>query len=197
MRTLFFGLLMLAVGCGNDKATPPGNNTPDAPAVDIDAPPVQPITLDCVSYCGANIAACTGELAQYSSMSSCLGACEHVPVGALTDDTGNTLGCRVYHTEFARQDAATHCEHSGPGGGLICGATLCESFCTVAPIICPTQWQAGTCLARCAALGSAPPYSINSMGNTQQCRMYHLTLATTDPATECPNTDRNASNTCM
>jgi hypothetical protein len=194
MRTIILALLL--VGCGNDSG---GNNNPDAPGGGDgpgggDAPA---LTLDCASYCNANVTTCTTALGQYDTAQACLGFCEHLTVGALGDTTGNTLGCRIYHTEFARQDAQTHCEHSGPGGGSMCGATSCEGFCSVAPIICPTQWQANTCATRCAALTSTPPYSINSTGDTLECRLYHLTLATVDPTTHCPHTDRAASDTCQ
>ena len=197
MRTIILALL-LSTGCGDDSVTPPGNN-PDAPPGDVDAPAADAgaLTLDCVSYCSGILAACTDALAQYESMASCLGTCEHLPVGVLGETTGNTLGCRVKHTEFAQQDAATHCEHAGPGGGSMCGATSCEGFCSVAPIICPTQWQANTCATRCGALTSVPPYSISSTGDTRECRLYHLTIATTDATTHCPHTDRMNSDTCQ
>jgi hypothetical protein len=127
MRTIILALL-LSVGCGEDSVPPPGGNNPDAP-VEVDAPgpdaPGGTLTLDCVSYCGANLATCTDALAQYESMASCLGMCEHLPVGTLGDATGNTLACRVKHTEFAQADATTHCEHSGPGGGSMCGLSSC------------------------------------------------------------------------
>lgn len=196
MRAILLASL-LVIGCGNDKADPPDNNPPDAPDNQVDAPGGGPLTLDCTSYCTAILGACTGERAQYESLETCLGTCEHIPVGMLGETTGNTLGCRIYHTEFAQQDPMTHCDHAGPSGGTMCGATLCEGFCAVAPIICPNEWQANTCVSRCSALASVPPYSINSTGNTQECRLYHLTLATTDPTTHCPHTDRANSVTCM
>jgi len=193
MRTIILALVL--VGCGNDKGGNGGGGDVDAPGGNPgDAPP---LTLDCASYCGAIVGACTGALGQYDTVEACLGTCEHLPVGALGDTTGNTLGCRVYHTEFARADPMTHCEHAGPGGGSMCGATSCEGFCSVAPIICPTQWQANTCANRCSSLTSTPPYSVSSTGDTLECRLYHLTLATIDPATHCPHTDRANSDTCM
>ena len=196
MRTLILASV-LALGCGNDAVTPPGNNPDAPPAIDAPLADAPALALDCASYCTAILGACTNERAQYESMASCLGACEHLPVGALGETTGNTLGCRIYHTEFAQQDPVTHCEHAGPGGGSMCGASTCDGFCTVAPIICPTQWQAATCANRCGALTSVPPYSINSTGDTLECRLYHLTAATVDAATHCPHTDRMNSATCQ
>jgi hypothetical protein len=196
MRALLL-VMVVATGCGDDSVDRPNNPSVDAPD-EVDAPlDAPPLSLDCASYCTAILDACGGALAQYESMADCLGMCEHLPVGALGQTVGNTLGCRVYHTEFARQDPDTHCEHAGPGGGTICGASSCEGFCSVAPIICPTQWQANTCATRCGMLTSTPPYSINSTGDTLECRLYHLTAATTDAATHCPHTDRMNSATCQ
>ncbi|HEU0033934.1 MAG TPA: hypothetical protein VFQ53_25070 [Kofleriaceae bacterium] len=192
----FLLALVLVVGCGNDKANPPDNPSPDAPNNNGSDAALPPITLDCASYCGAIQAACTGALAQYESMQTCLGTCEQFAVGTQNDTTGNTLGCRVYHTDFARQDAMTHCEHAGPSGGTMCGATIVEDFCSIAPTICPTQWSANQCGNRASNIPSMGPYSINSTGNTIECRLYHLTLATTDPTTHCPHTDV-ISTTCL
>lgn len=194
MRTTMLALFLM-LGCGEDAV--PRQNQTDAPPAQDDAPAIDApgLTLDCASYCGAIQTACTGTLAQYESVNACLGTCEHLPVGALGDMTGNTLGCRVYHTDFARQDPMTHCEHAGPAGGTMCGTT-CEGFCSVAPIVCPTQWQANNCAQQCGGLATVPPYSINSVGDTIECRLYHLTNATVDPTTHCPHVDRLASVTC-
>jgi hypothetical protein len=190
MRTI---LMLLLVGCGSDKA--PGNGNPDAPGGGdggIDAPG---LTLDCASYCTGIMARCTGAVQQYESMESCVNVCGKFAAGTLGEMTGNTLGCRVYHTEAAAEDAAVHCEHAGPGGGTQCGASICDGFCAVAPTVCPQQWQ-NMCDSRCAALTSVPPYSINSTGDTIECRLYHLTVATVDPTLHCPHTDRGQSDTC-
>jgi len=190
-------LMAFAIGCGDDKAkatdAPSGG---DAPGL-IDA---APLTLDCASYCGAILTTCTGALAQYGSMAECVGACGTLPVGTLGEMSGNTLGCRVYHTEAARQDAAVHCEHAGPGGNSLCGATICDGFCSIAVAICPAQWQNATCANRCGQLTSTPPYSIASTGDTVQCRLYHATAASADAAAatlHCPHTDRMNSATCQ
>ena len=192
-------LLALLIGCGSDKAgggddTPPPADspvTPDAPAA---------LTLDCASYCTGIMSRCTGAVQQYESMESCVNVCGHFAAGTLGEMTGNTLGCRVYHTEAAlTDDPMVHCEHAGPGGGTQCGATICEAFCTVAPTVCPTQWGGNggqSCANKCPGVSSVPPYSINSTGDTIECRLYHLTVATVDPGLHCPHTDDQNSATC-
>lgn len=194
MRTLILASLVVAAGCGNDKVPQAADDPVDA-AVVVDAPDDEPLTLDCASYCNGILNACGGEVAQYDSVQECLGVCEHFDAGELGDDLGNTLGCRVHHTELARLDPATHCEHAGPSGGSMCG-DICDGFCAVAPAVCGAQYSAQNCDDRCAALTSEPRYSVNSTGDTVECRLYHLTKATVDQD-ECANTDRNNSPTCQ
>ena len=188
-------IALLICACGSDKtgATPDGPESNDGPPVDT-AP--QPLTLDCESYCGGIQARCTDTLAQYGSQEECVASCNSIPIGTLGEMAGNTLGCRIYHTEAAGEDAGAHCEHAGPGGGSMCGATICVGFCSLAPDTCPNQWQVNTCLNRCGQLTSTPPYNIASSGDTIECRLYHLTAATVDPTLHCPHTDRMTSMTC-
>src|SRR5215467_7459898 len=104
MRIIAIALFM--IGCGSDSQP----NNSDGPGGGSDGPPAvdaPPITLDCGSYCSAIVAACTGTVGQYDAMAECLGTCEHMPVGTMADTTGDTLGCRVYHTGLARLDPAT------------------------------------------------------------------------------------------
>src|SRR5687768_13150018 len=112
MRNAVMFAFLLVMGCGNDQVPGAGGNIDaaddDDAADDVDAPLTT--SLDCPSYCGAIQSTCTGALAQYDSVNDCLGVCEHLAVGTLGDGTGNSLACRVYHTDFARQDATTHCE---------------------------------------------------------------------------------------
>src|SRR5262245_22716517 len=101
MRNTVVLAVLLAMACGNDKVPLGGGGNIDAPE-GPDGPPIDGpgLALDCQSYCGAIQSACTGVRAQYDSVADCLGTCEHLPVGQIEDTTGNTLGCRVYHTDF-------------------------------------------------------------------------------------------------
>src|ERR1041385_3222652 len=107
-RTLL--LLLALVACGGDEKKPPDA----APPIDaaIDAPPPKP---SCMTYCTQVQANCTGAQAQYPTMDQCMGTCATFPVGTLADTTGNTLGCRQYHSGAPSQSAPmTHCYHAGP-----------------------------------------------------------------------------------
>lgn len=153
------------------------------------------LTLDCASYCGGIMAACIGANAQYASMQNCLDSCADFPAGSLGQTSMNTLGCRVYHTEAARTNADSHCVHAGPGGGSMCGADLCEGFCSIVVAECPTEWpNAGGCATECANFGSSgQPFSTAATGDTVECRLYHATMAATSPSGHCTHTDVNSA----
>jgi hypothetical protein len=177
------------VGCGSDSS-----KTPDAsPKKDgaIDSP--SQLMLTCASYCAGNLAACSGANSQWGSMQNCLDTCSHWTAGAITDTTGDTLGCRVYHTMAAQTAAQVHCVHSGPTGGTQCGANACADFCPLETAICPSQYPASganSCATLCPGfMSTGQPYSsANTTGATIECRFYHLTAASTDPTTHCPHT---------
>jgi hypothetical protein len=135
-------LLLALVACGGDD----NKTTPDAPPPPpADAAPdtgTTNVALDCPTYCTEVMANCTGANAQYADMAHCLGSCATFVVGTskVTDATGDTLGCRIYHGGApAMQDAALHCPHAGPGGdkltvgtpGFCSGGDLCANFCAL------------------------------------------------------------------
>lgn len=194
MRTLLISLVLLA-GCSDDKPSV----TVDA-AVVIDAAPT--VALDCPTYCTQIMANCTAANAQYASMGHCLGSCAAFPVGTskVTDTSGNTLGCRIYHSGTpAMTTPATHCPHGGPGGdllsaaapGVCSGGNVCEDFCNIeiktcgsidAPIaggvITPQYQNAADCMTKCAAFPNKDQnYSITAVGDSLACRLYHVTNA--------------------
>jgi hypothetical protein len=145
----------------------------------------------CDSYCDVIMANCSEENAQYSSVESCLGACANFPAGTAADQSGDTLGCRIYHAGAALSIGTEHCVHAGPGGDGLCG-TNCEGFCSIATAICPAEWSAETCDAMCAGIGDDVAYSASvASGDSLACRLYHLTVAATDAASateHCPHT---------
>src|SRR3954471_13409560 len=78
------GAVILAA-CGGASGSPP-----------IDAPPV--VTLDCPTYCREIETNCSGLNAQYATIAQCMATCaKFTTPGVLTDPSGNTLGCRIYH----------------------------------------------------------------------------------------------------
>ena len=128
-------LLLALVACGGDDK----KNVDAAPPADmaIDTPTV---ALNCTTYCNQIMTNCTGTNAQYSDMAHCMGSCATFTVGTstATDATGNTLGCRIYHSGGpAMTDAVMHCPHAGPPGEKLnvasptycSGGDLCATFC--------------------------------------------------------------------
>lgn len=196
MRTMI--MLAMLVGCGDDT----GTTQTDAPGGQIDAavdaPPdssPNPTALDCPSYCGTITTACTGTLAQFSSMQNCLDTCGTWTMGTAGEMTGNTLACRVTHVDLAKTGPDVHCEHAGPAGAGQCGA-ICDGFCTIVRDKCQTQYPSnGACSAMCGSFTSTPPYKAPSTGNTVQCRLYHATMAASDQVGHCGHT-ATVSSTC-
>jgi hypothetical protein len=152
--------------------------------------------LTCENYCTLIEANCTGANDQFASMQNCLDTCESYPRGMLTDTMGNTLGCRIYHSMAAASDPGTHCGHAGPLGGGECGEP-CESFCTIAMGQCPMAYASmDACMTACAGYRAGMYNTMATSGNTLACRMYHLTVAATDPAGHCGHIGVD-SPTCM
>jgi hypothetical protein len=143
------------------------------------------VTLDCATYCGRIMTACTAGNAQYASMDNCMDTCAAFPEGAISDTGGNTLGCRIYHAGAAADDADMHCSHAGPLGDGACGGD-CESFCTIAVDLCPAAYASmGMCMGACDGYTPGDYSTASTSGDTLACRMYHLTAASTDPVPHC------------
>ncbi|HEY0476390.1 MAG TPA: hypothetical protein VGD37_02650 [Kofleriaceae bacterium] len=134
MRNLLLLLALVAACGGDDKKT-----VDAAPPADV-AIDTATVALTCQNYCTQVMTNCTAANAQYSDMAHCLGSCATFPVGTSTanDSTGNTLGCRTYHSGApAVANAALHCPHAGPPGeaiaaaspGFCSGGDLCATFC--------------------------------------------------------------------
>lgn len=149
----------------------------------------EPMNPRCMMYCAQIMTNCTGKNAQYISPESCAAVCATFRPGTDGDVSGNSFACRLYHTGAAGMDADTHCVHAGPSGGGACGEP-CEGFCTIAGAICPTEWpDAPTCASECAGFDGSEPYDAGDVsGDTLACRLYHLTVAATDPAVHCAHT---------
>lgn len=187
MRWVMLGLVVCA--CGEDERLRTDAAVVDADA-DVDAAPdASPLALDCPTYCDTVTAACTGSNAQYESAANCTATCMRITnVGALTDTTGNTLGCRIYHADLARTDPAAHCAHAGPSGGGACGTT-CEAACDVIADLCPSlpanQWR-NNCATSCASTGVpfTGTYATPAVmtGDTVECRLYYATAGNCDAA---------------
>lgn len=165
-----------------------------------DAPPAAELT--CASYCSSITANCTGTNQQFTGMTDCMASCTHYPLGALSDMSGNTLGCRIYHAGApAMTTPATHCLHAGPGGNGGCGED-CLGFCTLVLGSCTgTNVQYGgdmsQCMTACAGYATTPAYSSTvTTGANFACRLYHATQAAVDPVTHCPHAGSTTTTPC-
>lgn len=146
-----FGLMVVLIcippliGCRHDeKPTVDGGSHEDASQEDASPEDAAPVFLDCPSYCTEIQAHCIGANTQYDDTPSCMATCASFEVGTstITDTSGNTLGCRIYHAGApTRTDPGTECAQAGPAGDLLradagtpmgcSGGDLCQSFCTL------------------------------------------------------------------
>jgi hypothetical protein len=194
MRTMIaiVTALCLAPACGDGG----GDDGDDAPA--IDGPPgggpdmntAQPAT--CAAYCATIEANCTTANDQFSTAADCMASCATWEQGALGAQDGNSLECRAYHATAAGASPAIHCRHAGPGGDGACGMN-CEGFCTLVLGVCTAGNEVyadlNECMTACAGFEPNPPYSAaETAGDTFACRLYHATVASTNPGLHCDHT---------
>ena len=158
----------------------------------------------CQDYCASVQAACTGDLAQYASVDACVDYCESwamLPLGDLSDTSGNTVGCRIYHAGAAAADPALHCDHAGPTGGNVCG-TWCDNYCQLAQANCTggdeLYADGDACNTACADLEMSGAAGDTS-GDSVQCRIYHLGVAGSPDgaATHCPHGAVDGGGVCV
>jgi hypothetical protein len=185
-------LLAAPAGCGDDttgaggSGSTGGGGSPDVPS--------------CTELCDNVMENCTGDNQVYATAEVCKAVCAKLPPGSKSDIEGNTVGCRIYHAgDPAKSDPATHCPHAGPGGDGYCG-TNCESYCAITLETCPSEYEnTSECMTACEAFPQHPPFSVNqTTGDTIECRLYHVSVATTDESTHCPHVGVDPSpGTCV
>ena len=168
-----------------------------------------PEPLGCPLYCATVEAECAGDNRQYTDELPCLEWCQEVavlPVGALDDDSGNTVGCRLHYAALAAQSVAAAtaiCDAAGPFGDDTCGG-WCDNYCHLAPLVCdfpePLFEDTEACLTACKEFrqdGVAGELA----GNSVQCRLTHLFKAATDPpasaSEHCPFADVDGGEQCV
>jgi hypothetical protein len=173
-------------GCGDDSTS-----TPDLSlTLDLAGAP------DCATYCTTIEAACVlgsdgGDYTQYPSTTACLAYCTKNaawPAGSTSDVRMNTLGCRLGHASIAKATPASACVVAGPSGGNVCGS-WCDNYCQLMQKNCTGAnaiYDPATCMSKCATM-PATGQPGDTVGNTVQCRIYHLGVAFDDPVTHCPH----------
>lgn len=151
----------------------------------------------CDDYCVLVLRNCTGAVAQYSDLSTCMATCQTMDLGTPGTTDGNNIACRTFWAAISEGDA-TDCTRAGPGGDGVCGAN-CESFCSSTMAICadqanPPYASEAECLSACQGFSTTERYDAGDVaGNTFACRLYHMTAASADPITHCQHTSVNSS----
>lgn len=146
----------------------------------------------CDDYCVLVLRNCTGAVAQYSDLSTCLATCETMELGAEGTEQGNNIECRTFWAAISEGDT-TMCTRAGPGGDGTCGMN-CESFCASTMQICadeviPPYDSEAECLTACGGYSATERFDAGDIaGNTFACRLYHMTAASTEPGTHCQHT---------
>lgn len=146
----------------------------------------------CRTYCATVLENCVLKNKQYTSMDTCMGVCATWPAGDAEDPSGNTRACR--HDNAVKAESTgepdLHCPIAGPGGDGICG-TNCGGYCAAMQDICPGFFASyEACEASCAMTTDLPGFNVspaNQIGNTVDCRLYHVSAATIDDAVHCPH----------
>ncbi len=180
----------------------PKDHCPHAPI-----PPAEPWCMGvaeeaptCEDYCNIEMAACTGEFAQYDTVEECLDVCAVLDPGTNADKTNNNVGCRRYHAYSASLQPSTHCSHSGPTGDGHCGhddkaaghTANCDSYCKIVEAACPTEFGDAyvgpeNCQEECVQLPEAvldSEYTVKrgEEGTGLNCRVLHSVRAFSDPS---------------
>jgi hypothetical protein len=182
-----FGVLAVAAGC-ND-------------VLGFDERSFDP----CVQYCDTMLTTCTQEHAQYQDEESCLATCALFEAGDPEKPTGNTIACRTAAVKRAQTSQAfsLECPAAGPGGfngnsEQVCG-DRCGTYCDLMSNICAGKSDVAsldleTCLTLCSGFADNPAYDpsvgeIKDHDNSVQCRLWHLSVASTLPDPHCAHAD--------
>ncbi len=188
-RLIVLALALAACGASSDPAGPDAAGPGDGGTT---------AALSCATYCATIQAACTADIQQYSDMADCMNSCAAFPVGAASDTSGDTLGCRTTFANKAATSAAmakAQCTHAGPGGDGVCGDN-CSGYCDIAMMYCTDANMAklydtrAQCMSDCARratdmkldTGTGPR---TDMGNEVACLLYHAQMGSVVPGSHC------------
>jgi hypothetical protein len=170
--------ILLAAGCGKSGG---GGASPT------------PTPASCTALClSAGTALCDDTVGAYAA-GTCPSYCASSAgwaVGTVDTSGGNSIACRQHYAQLVEQGTtsrAAGCPNAGPSGNDVCG-TWCDNYCQLALRNCtgPNELYADvpSCMAACSGLASTGQPG-DQTGDSVQCRIYHLGIAATDPATFC------------
>ncbi len=153
----------------------------------------------CQDYCETVLEACVGEHAVYSTIDTCLGVCEKLPVGdPLEPTTDNTVTCRARQAELALStEPGVHCPRAGPSGDGFCGSE-CEAYCQLFDAACPDR-TTPKCQEKCPALRNGVGFDVarDHDFDTLECRLVHVSSATVDPEAHCSHAEFTSTEWCV
>merc|ERR1719272_632947 len=127
----------------------------------------------------------------FNDQKGCEESFNDTPVGQTSDTSGDSQGCRMYHLNAAKSDAATHCDHAA--GVAVCVAPMettsspmTAAFCMAYTQTC-SNYPAFSDQKGCEESFNDTPVGATSdtSGDSQGCRMYHLGAAKGNPALHC------------
>jgi len=147
---------------------------------------------------------------QFGDVNQCMTVAASYPNSAANDasssNVNHSLGCRQYHSQAAQgMGASTHCSHAGPTGGGICGnardawGTMINSApCNDSTVNSFLSMAGNTQADALVPPGFSTPYfmGLDTSGDTQACRFYHLTVASTTPNPHCAHGTVSGGNYC-
>lgn len=144
----------------------------------------------CGEFCDLVMANCVGDNQVYHSRENCIGFCSLLQEGDFTEaDRGNTVACRLAAARAVPNgEADVLCQSAGPGGGKQCGPSNCDNYCALFPKVCPEEASTQEpCVTNCRGLRDDLSLSSEAdhEGDTIQCRLVHLSAATTEPKSHC------------
>jgi len=149
----------------------------------------------CEAYCSIVEDSC-GDI--YPDTETCMSECAAFPQDGEPDTTaGDSVQCRIYHGSFpALADPATHCAHTTPSGGAVCGA-YCDVYCNRVEANCEGLYpDRQTCMDLCGQI-PADGQPGDTAGNSVQCRIYHGNLpAAADPDLHCAHAALSGGEMC-
>jgi hypothetical protein len=148
------------------------------------------LTALCDEYCETVMENCPGPLQVYTSARVCGEICRQFAVGVLGETTGHSIHCRLEHAHLAVDtgEPEIHCPAAGPGGDGICGDN-CQGYCSLMTAFCdPVDVRLADCRTACGDVPDEGGYDIrDTLGDTVQCRLYHVSAAALDAALHCPH----------
>jgi len=184
-----------------------------------------PVMTNKNHHCAQIQGTCSGAAQlQYPNEESCRQAFATYVDSPVAATNNNDAGSRQYHANAAQasspQDLA-HCQHAGPTGGnlvgqgktydtwkLLAGVAACQTMypgLKAATNLAFTNWNMSDLMAVVPAASAsslttytAGPSPSHATGNTEVCRIYHITVAASSAANayHCAHGDPVAGGQC-